>query len=121
MTRRRSKPREVVDMRPVRRLRRRALVESWAWRHAGHDVRPGWRDEALCRRMGTEAWFDLDRTRRYELFVICERCPVRLDCGTDAMLHEQREPGLVHGVRAGMGPNERAKAARIFDRLRQTV
>jgi carboxylesterase type B len=111
----------VVNTRVMVQLKRRAQAESWAWRFAVHEIRVGWQDYAACKGTDTAAWFDVDRTRRHDLVPFCDSCPVRLDCGREAMETEQRHVSLVHGVRAGFGPNDRYRAARVYDRLTQTV
>lgn len=108
---------ETLHIRAVRKLRRRAEAEAWAWRWVGHRPRDGWLEHAACLGTDTSVWFDEDKSKRNELIKFCHRCPVRLDCGAEAMKAEQREQGLVHGVRAGLRPADRFHAARIHDRL----
>lgn len=108
-------------LRLIKQLRRQAQIESWAHRFAVHRVRYGWQQHAACRGTDTLAWFDDDKNKRADLLPICASCPVRLDCGTEAMQQEERHTMMVHGVRAGFGPHERHQAGRIYDRLTQSV
>jgi hypothetical protein len=112
---------ETILVQVVNQLRHKAQVESWAWRFAAREARVGWQDHAACRGTETAAWFDEDRTRRHDLLPFCCECPVRVDCGREAMETEQRHTALVHGVRAGFGPFDRYRAAVIFDRLTQSA
>jgi len=108
---------EVINTRVIHKLRHDAQVESWAHRFAAHKVRPGWTEHAACRGTDPAAWFDQDRTRRQDLFPVCLACPVRLDCGAEALATEERHTAMVHGIRAGMSAFDRYKAGRIYDRL----
>jgi hypothetical protein len=112
---------ETINTRTVKKLKREAQVESWAHRFAAREARVGWHEHAACRGTDVAAWFDEDRTRRHDLLPFCSECPVRVDCGREAIDTEQRHPGLVHGVRAGFGAFDRHKAAVIFDRLTQSA
>lgn len=112
---------ETIHTRVVHKLRHEAQIESWAWRWAHHRVRHDWQQHAACRDTDTEQWFCDDRSRRTELFAICNECPVRLDCGREAIENEDRNTSLVHGVRAGFGPFDRLKAAYIYDRLKRSA
>jgi len=112
---------EVINTRVIKKLRHEAQIESWAHRFAAHQIRLGWAEHAACRGTATDAWFDQDRSRRRELFPFCESCPVRLDCGTEAMVTEERHTAMVHGARAGFGPFDRYKAGQIFDKLRASA
>jgi hypothetical protein len=112
---------ETIQVRVIRQLRHDAQVESWAWRFATHRVRVGWQKQAACIGTDTEQWFDEDRSRRREVLPVCFSCPVRLDCGTEAMETEQRHTALVHGARAGFGAYDRYKQGRLYDRLTQSA
>lgn len=112
---------EIIQVRVIRQLRHDAQVESWAHRFAAHRIRVGWQDHAACRGSKTEDWFAEDRTRRRDVLPVCHSCPVRIDCGTEAMETEQRHTALVHGARAGFGAFDRYKQGRIYDRLTQSA
>lgn len=112
---------ETILVQVVNQLRHKAQVESWAWRFAGHQVRPGWHEHAACKHTSTEAWFHQDRAFRHVMTPMCSTCPVRLDCGAEAVQTEPRDKALVHGVRAGFGPLDRLRAGRMSDRLAQTL
>jgi hypothetical protein len=112
---------ETIQVRVIRELRHKAQVESWAWRFATHRVRVGWHEHAACLGTETEQWFSDDRTARHEMMPVCHGCPVRVDCGAEAMETEHRHKALVHGVRAGFGALDRSRQGQIYDRLTQTV
>jgi hypothetical protein len=112
---------ETIQVRVIRQLRHDAQVESWAWRFAAHQVRVGWYEHAACRGTGTEQWFSEDRSKRRDVLPVCSDCPVRIDCGTEAMETEHRHTALVHGVRAGFGAFDRYKQGQIYDRLTQSA
>lgn len=110
-----------LDTRVVRNLRRNAQIEAWSFRWADHQIRNGWQEYAACRNTDTAAWFDEDKSTRRNLLPLCLCCPVRLDCGAEAVDVEERNPRLVHGFRAGFGPHDRYRAAVLVDRLTQSA
>lgn len=55
-----------------------------------------WHNRAACRFEDPEAWFPLPSQDNQDAKNICLGCPVRYDCGADAVRNRDR-----HGIRAG--------------------
>ena len=68
-----------------------------------------WQSEAACAEIGGDLWFpnDTDRHQAERAKEICARCPVRLECLTEAI-----ENGETHGIWGGLSPKELAKVRR---------
>jgi WhiB family redox-sensing transcriptional regulator len=64
---------------------------------------PRWREQALCAETDPEAFFPEPGAMPLAALQVCARCPVRLDCLTDA-LHRR---DIAFGVLGGKTPNQR--------------
>jgi WhiB family transcriptional regulator, redox-sensing transcriptional regulator len=69
-------------------------------------VRPAWHVRAACRSMGTDAFFPRLGDTGAEAKAICADCPVRRECLTTAMNHDER------GVWGGQADRDRAQLRR---------
>jgi WhiB family transcriptional regulator, redox-sensing transcriptional regulator len=68
--------------------------------------RPEWFDDAACRAIGVQAFFDSRREKAEARAVaICADCPVRLDCLAYGLLEE-------HGIWGGRTEDERRQMRR---------
>lgn len=58
-----------------------------------------WLEEALCKQIPTEVffdhWYDLERSEKQEIVEMCERCPVMQKC------YDYAVKSRSHGVWAG--------------------
>ena len=74
------------------------------------DPGPDWRTQAACLDHNPEMFFPdpADRDGEDEAIAICETCPVKADCLTDAMESETyRLTSGRHGIWGGKTPRQR--------------
>ena len=69
-----------------------------------------WRTAAACRAFPTSWWFVVDEPEALQAFLICGTCPVRGECLTAALEHDE-----AYGIWAATSPEERG---RMRDRMR---
>lgn len=74
------------------------------------DPRPDWRTQAACLDHNPELFFPhpTDHDSEDEALAICETCPARTDCLTEAMKSETYRPtSNRHGIWGGKTPQQR--------------
>lgn len=73
---------------------------------------------ALCRTApDPDLWMSEDPSKQHQAKVICQGCPVRVECLEDAMANEPRRPLRLwkvsrHGAWGALTPRERNDLAR---------
>lgn len=70
---------------------------------------PDWREQAACRGEDTALWFPPDRAAAVVSYRIarriCDSCPVKDECLTDAYANGE----IYNGMYGGLTPNERQR------------
>ena len=75
-------------------------------------VPSGWRERALCADSGLDWWPNEDDARAVSLCVeVCERCPVKNECLSDALSYHV---AVDLGVRGGLTMRERRSLRRML-------
>lgn len=101
------------DLSVVEKLRARAQEESWALRVDSHQLRRMWQDYAACKGMPLAAFFGHHAsTEVTKAKSVCRRCPVRLDCLTEAIEEDQLCPNWCFGMRGGFSGKARNRMKR---------
>ena len=105
-----------INRKVIRSLRRRAFAESTMLRFRLSSDRddPAWNRRAGCLGVDPDLMFPETREDQVEALAICDRCPVRMECGRAAFLIESDQPFQTHGVRGGLLPSERL---RFYERI----
>jgi WhiB family redox-sensing transcriptional regulator len=80
------------------------LADSSGYQRTGPPEHPGrpptpWRQFALCRGADPGLWFPVEQDGGGEATTICWTCPVRTDCLTWAIEHNERK-GIWGGISA---------------------
>lgn len=75
---------------------RARVFEERAW---------SWQDRAACKGAQPEVFFPLREADASSAITLCGRCPVRVECLSHALEHDER-----YGVWGGMTERERATA-----------
>jgi WhiB family redox-sensing transcriptional regulator len=87
-------------MTPIRRIGVRNAVYGLL-RHS--EAYP-WLLDASCRYINGDHWYPEQGDRYDYALLVCQACPVRLDC-----LHEALRRGEQHGIWGGYTPAERKR------------
>ena len=68
--------------------------------------RPRWVADTACRDFPEWSWFPISGSPAAKIVAACDACPVRAECLTDALEHDEQ-----YGIRGGMTRDARLRLA----------